>query len=592
MKFMKLGSKPDTFQAEGSCVRYVSSDLPTDFIVIVGDVKFYLHKFPLLSKSNRMQTLIVPEVDNGTPANEILLPDFPGGPKAFEICAKFCYGVTVTLNPYNVVSVRCAAEYLEMTEEVDRGNLILKIDIFLNSSILRSWKDSIIVLQTAKPFLTWSENLKIVETCIDSIASKTLVHPSAVTWSYTCNRKSNHVVQTGTVLPVKTDSVPKDWWIEDICELEVDLYKRVMVALKSKGLMDGGVIGEALKAYAARWLPPKTILESMVSEDSIFRTKYLLETIVFLLPSDKGVECSCSFLLKLLRVAVLVEADDSLKDGVIKMVALKLDEASSSDLLIPARHPRTTVYDVDLVQRILDENRGSRIDSKCANLQKIAKVVDGYLAAISHDPNLSVSSFIKLARGIPDSARPVHDRLYAAIDVYLKEHPSLAKSERKRLCGLMDVKKFTTDMTMHVAQNELLPLRTVVQVLFFEQVRSTTAAAGREAAMASGHHNNEEKLKLPLPLMEKSKSLRGQVMINEKEEGSKGGQLLPLPLPLRSRRIFDRLWITGKGLENGGTRSSEMGMEMEIQVSRSPSCVMKSSASGSSSSRIRRHSVS
>ena len=57
--------------------------------------------------------------------------DFPGGPKAFEICAKFCYGMIVTLNAYNVVAARCAAEYLEMTEDVDRGNLIFKIEALL-----------------------------------------------------------------------------------------------------------------------------------------------------------------------------------------------------------------------------------------------------------------------------------------------------------------------------------------------------------------------------------------------------------------------------------------------------------------------------
>ena len=38
----------------------------------------------------------------------------------------------------------------------------------------------------------------------------------------------------------------------------------------------------------------------------------------------------------------------------------------------------------------------------------------------------------------------------------------------------MDVKKLTTDASTHAAQNELLPLRVVVQVLFFEQVRAAS----------------------------------------------------------------------------------------------------------------------
>ncbi|KAJ0041047.1 hypothetical protein Pint_26957 [Pistacia integerrima] len=42
----------------------------------------------------------------------------------------------------------------------------------------------------------------------------------------------------------------------------------------------------------------------------------------------------------------------------------------------------------------------------------------------------------------------------------------------------MDVKKLTIDASMHVPLNERLPLRVMVQVLFFEQVR---AAAGVHA---------------------------------------------------------------------------------------------------------------
>ncbi|KAJ0094483.1 hypothetical protein Patl1_16001 [Pistacia atlantica] len=42
----------------------------------------------------------------------------------------------------------------------------------------------------------------------------------------------------------------------------------------------------------------------------------------------------------------------------------------------------------------------------------------------------------------------------------------------------MDVRKLTVDASMHAALNEQLPLRVVVQVLHFEQVR---AAAGVHA---------------------------------------------------------------------------------------------------------------
>ncbi|KAK9947213.1 hypothetical protein M0R45_012645 [Rubus argutus] len=77
MKFMKLGSKPDAFQGDGKSLRYVTSDLESDVIIKVGGVQFYLHKFPLLSKSNRLQKL-VPKA-NEEKVVEICMDDFPGG---------------------------------------------------------------------------------------------------------------------------------------------------------------------------------------------------------------------------------------------------------------------------------------------------------------------------------------------------------------------------------------------------------------------------------------------------------------------------------------------------------------------------------
>lgn len=398
---------------------------------------FHELQFPLLSKSNRLQKLVSKADEENS--DEIYLDDFPGGPKAFEICAKFCYGMTVTLNAYNVVAARCAAEYLEMTEDIDRGNLIFKIEVFLTSSIFRSWKDSIIVLQTTKSLLPWSENLKIIGRCIDSIASKTSVDPMNITWSYTCNRKLTEVdkiVEDKLTSQEKIEPVPKDWWVEDICELDIDLYKRVMIAVKSKGRMDSVVIGEALKTYAVRWLPDS--VDALVSDAHARRNKSLVETIVCLLPCDNGVGCSCSFLLKLLKVAMLVEADESSREELMKSISLKLHEASVKDLLIPARSPQMTTYDVDLVQDLLNRYMTNEKDSRDTEvvgkndkvndesilgnrlLLNVGKLVDRYLGEVAHDPNLSLSSFVDLSESIPEFVRPNHDGLYRAIDIYLK----------------------------------------------------------------------------------------------------------------------------------------------------------------------------
>uniref|UniRef100_A0A452ZYX3 NPH3 domain-containing protein n=1 Tax=Aegilops tauschii subsp. strangulata TaxID=200361 RepID=A0A452ZYX3_AEGTS len=67
----------------------------------------------------------------------ITFSDFPGGPGTFEAAAKFCYGVRVELTPWNVAPLRCAAEYLEMTEEHSEDNLAARAEAYLSQSVLR-----------------------------------------------------------------------------------------------------------------------------------------------------------------------------------------------------------------------------------------------------------------------------------------------------------------------------------------------------------------------------------------------------------------------------------------------------------------------
>ncbi|CAL4926209.1 unnamed protein product [Urochloa decumbens] len=506
MKYMKLGSKPDAFQKEGSDIRFVATELATDIVISIGDVKFYLHKFPLLSKSSRLQRLVASSSEEKS--DEVDISDIPGGPSAFEICAKFCYGMIVTLNAYNVLATRCAAEYLEMFETIDKGNLIYKIDVFLTSSVFRTWKDSIIVLQSTKSLLPWCENLKVINHCIDSIATKASIDPSEVEWSYTYNRRklpSENGIDSHWNGVRKQPVVPNDWWVEDLCELEVDLYKRVIMAIKAKGRIPAVVIGEALRAYAYRRL--LVSLEDAVSNGvDCTKRRAALDAILFLLPTEEG-SVSCGFLLKLLRAACLLEPGESHHSDLIKRIGTHLDGASVSDLLIPVNADENSVYNIDLIMAIVDEFMSQNSDNGKEKFQDddeivevenvsvsvtpvpstsklaVAKLIDGYLAEIAKDPNLPLPKLMALAEMASSLPRPTHDGLYRAIDMYLKEHPSLSKSEKKKLCGLMDCKQLSQDACMHAVQNERLPLRVVVQVLFFEQVRASVASAGSDPSV-------------------------------------------------------------------------------------------------------------
>jgi hypothetical protein len=509
MKFMKLGSRPDTFYTT-EAVRSVSSEVSSDLIVQVKGSRYLLHKFPLLSKCARLQRLCSESPDSGQ-HQIIQLPDFPGGIEAFELCAKFCYGITITLSALNIVSVRCAAEYLQMTEEVEKGNLIYKLEVFFNSCILHGWKDSIVTLQTTKAYSMWSEDLGITSRCIDAIASKVLSHPSKVSLSRTYSRRGRDDVScNGT-----ESHRHKGWWAEDMAEIGIDLYWRTMIAIKSGGKIPAHLIGDALRIYASRWLPNVSKImnhdrKEENCDDVSSKHRLLLESIISLLPVERG-SVSCSFLLKLLKAANILKASSSSKMELARRIGIQLEEANVVDLLIPCLSSTVdTVYDVDIVMTILEqfklqgqspptspprskgdyerrrsrsaenvefefqESRRSSSASHSAKL-KVAKLVDAYLQEIARDVNLPLSKFISIAESVPDFARIDHDDLYRAIDIYLKGHPNLSKSERKRLCRVLECKKLSMETCMHAAQNELLPLRVVVQVLFFEQARAATS---------------------------------------------------------------------------------------------------------------------
>jgi len=72
----------------------------------------------------------------------------------------------------------------------------------------------------------------------------------------------------------------------------------------------------------------------------------------------------------------------------------------------------------------------------------------------------------------------------------MQEHPGLGKSDKKRLCALMDCKKLSPDACAHAVQNERLPLRIVVQVLYHEQTRASAAATIRADSIGIGSYES------------------------------------------------------------------------------------------------------
>ncbi|KAL1320435.1 hypothetical protein AAHE18_14G057300 [Arachis hypogaea] len=462
MKFMKLGTRPDTFYTE-QATRTLVSNIAVDLVIKINDITYLLHKAPLLPKCGLLQQLCSDFSDPEPVSLE--LHDIPGGENAFELCAKFCYGMSINISAHNIVPAFCAAKFLQMNESIEK------------------------------------ENLGIIRKCIDSIIEKILTPSPQVKWSYTYTRpgyarKQHH-------------SVPKDWWTEDVSDLGIDLFRCIIMAIRSTYVLPHQLIGEALHVYACKWLPGLTNIRSSGSslaqtEESKAKNQKILETIVSMIPADKG-SVSVGFLLKLLSISSHLGISPTTKTELIKRASIQFEEATVSDLLYHSTSSSDrNFYDTELVLAVLESffkfwksKPPSVVDNRqfLKSVRNVGKLIDSYLQVVARDNNMPVSKFVALAEAVPAIGRSEHDDLYQAINIYLKVHPDLGKAEKRRLCRILQCQRLSPEARAHAVKNELLPLRTVVQLVYFEQEKgsnnnkATTTTTINHHKLQKSHHD-------------------------------------------------------------------------------------------------------
>ncbi|KAK6923123.1 NPH3 domain [Dillenia turbinata] len=459
-----------------------SQEIPSDVTVNVGGASFSLHKFPLVSKCGYIRNLVSESSD--TDLSVIEIPEIPGGAEAFELAAKFCYGINFEINTENIAMLRCAAEFLEMTEDHGVGNLVGRTEAYLNEVALKSIAGAVSVLHSSENFGEIAESIKLVSRCIDAIA-----YIACKESQFCLSGRSES--STEGVIPSSV-SHPKplvDWWAEDLTVLRIDVFQRVLYAMIARGFKHYA-LGPILMLYAQKSLRGLEMFgkgRKKIEPKQEHEKRVVLETVVSLLPREKNA-MSVSFLSLLLRAAIYLETTVACRLDLEKRMGLQLGQAVLDDLLIPSySFTGDTLFDMDTVQRILMnyleyEVEGNRhglgyngddefVSPPPSDMERVGKLMESYLAEIASDRNLTVSKFISLAEIVPEQARITEDGMYRAVDIYLKAHPAISDMERKKVCSLMDCQKLSREACAHAAQNDRLPVQTVVQVLYFEQQR-------------------------------------------------------------------------------------------------------------------------
>ncbi|CAL5372790.1 unnamed protein product [Camellia sinensis] len=451
-----------------------SQEIPSDVTVHIGAASFSLHKFPLVSKCGYIRKMVTKSSDINL--STIDLPHIPGGAEAFELAAKFCYGINFEISTENIATLRCMAEHLEMTEDYAVSNLVGRTEAYLNEVALKSLAGAISILHSSENLFPTAEETKLVSRCIDAIAY------------ITCRDSQFCAVNRAESGTEHLKSVV-DWWADNLTVLRIDIFHRVLIAMMARGFKQYA-LGPILMLYAQKSLRGLEMFgtgRKKIEPRQEHEKRVVLETIVSLLPREKN-SMSVSFLSMLLRAAIYLETTIACRLDLEKRMGRQLGQAVLDDLLIPLfTFTEDTLFDVDTVQRIMMnffeyEMEGNRLgyvadedfvslSPPLSDMERVGKLMENYIAEIASDRNLTVSRFISLAELIPEQSRLTEDGTYRAIDIYLKAHPALSDMERKKVCSLMDCQKLSREACAHAAQNDRLPVQTVVQVLFYEQQR-------------------------------------------------------------------------------------------------------------------------
>ncbi|KAL5556794.1 hypothetical protein UlMin_039030 [Ulmus minor] len=126
----------------------------TEVMIIVRGKGFHLHKDQLTSRSTYLKRQLTASVTEFT-----LSPPLNISAETFTLVADFCYGARLVVTPFNLASLRTAAELLEMTEADGDGdeNLVQMTDSYFSRVVAVNSEYASIVFRSCLSLLPEAE---------------------------------------------------------------------------------------------------------------------------------------------------------------------------------------------------------------------------------------------------------------------------------------------------------------------------------------------------------------------------------------------------------------------------------------------------
>lgn len=323
----------------------------------------------------------------------IQIDNFPGGDRTFELVVKFCYGWKVDLTAANTAQLFCAANFLEMSDELQHGNLIPKTEAFLTSLIFSSWKVTFWILKSCESISSWAKELQIFKRCSESIAWKACTNPQAF------NPGEDDALENG-VYKSKSEEVD-NWWFEDVSSLQIDHFIEVIQSLKGKG-MRPEVVGSCISHWTAKWLSKISFgLDLLKPKNTAHQLQRVTtECLIRVLPRKEN-SVTCNFLLTLLKVGLTMKINSDLLNMLERRIAFMMEQCCVADLLVKNYEDNECAYDVGIIIRVVKTYVSFITSNQRPKIFAVGRLVDGYLTLVARDENLKVTNFQSLAEALP-----------------------------------------------------------------------------------------------------------------------------------------------------------------------------------------------
>uniref|UniRef100_A0A2P2JAQ7 NPH3 domain-containing protein n=2 Tax=Rhizophora mucronata TaxID=61149 RepID=A0A2P2JAQ7_RHIMU len=395
---------------------------------------------------------------------KLIFNDFPGGPKSFELMSKFCYNNgTIDITPSNVSLLHSAAQFMEMNSFVSGTcNLLEQTEKSLQEINYWTWAELLAAIRQCQNLLPLANCSGILEKCMDSLigrislSSESSPCPSTSSPDSSGFRFSNDTRSTESL---NNNIPPSAWWFEDLLVLSTNLIEMFIQSMVTQEI--GHVIISRFLFYYQ-----KSRLHTATSDQK----HKIVETVINMLYGLDLNSVSCKSLFGILRVALNSNMSKSSRNKLESMIGSQMDKASLDNLLIPSPCGTDCLYDVNLVLRFLKAFlRRGICQASPMRLQKVASLMDLYIAEVAPDPCLKPSKFLALATALPDSARDSCDEIYRAMDMFLEVHSGLSEDEKMKICCALNYEKLSTEACIHLSKNKKFPSKSAFQALSSQQ---------------------------------------------------------------------------------------------------------------------------